>query len=68
MKTEYLKIETAARFIDVSTWTIRKWINQRLITSYKFGGAVRIKESDLLAFPKVKISVNELQERLANGK
>ena len=49
----YLKVADAAILIDVSPWTIRKWIKERRIRIYRFGGAVRIRESDLMAFASV---------------
>ncbi len=51
--TRYFKVENAALLIDVSPWTIRKWIKERKLRIYRFGGAVRIKESDLIAFANV---------------
>lgn len=52
MKDRFIKIETAARMTELSPETIKKWVRQRRIRSYKFGRAVRIKESDLLKFAK----------------
>lgn len=62
MHDKFLKIENAAKLIDVSTWTIRKWIQDRKIRVYRFGGSIRIKESDLLAFAKVTQSIYELED------
>jgi excisionase family DNA binding protein len=53
MEKQFLKIENAAKLIDVSPWTIRKWIKERNLRFYRFGGAIRIKESDLLAFATI---------------
>jgi excisionase family DNA binding protein len=50
MPSDYLKIERAAFLIDVSPWTIRKWIREHKIRVYRFGGAVRIKAEDLHTF------------------
>ena len=58
MKDKYLRVENAAELIDVSPHTIRKWIDNRMIRVYKFGGAVRIKESDLFDFAVEKPTVN----------
>ncbi len=52
MKDRFIKIETAARMTELSPETIKKWVRQRRIRSYKFGRAVRIRESDLLKFAK----------------
>jgi excisionase family DNA binding protein len=49
----YLNVEHAALLIDVSPWTIRKWIKERRLRIYRFGGAVRIRESDLMAFATI---------------
>jgi len=51
--THFLNVEHAAVLIDVSPWTIRKWIKERKIRIYRFGGAVRIREADLLSFARV---------------
>ncbi|OVE78511.1 hypothetical protein BVY01_05230 [bacterium I07] len=67
MKNHFLKIDKAAELIDVSPWTIRKWIKHRKIRTYRFGGSVRIKESDLLAFAKVTHSVNNGTETLIDN-
>ena len=58
-----MKITTAAKLIDVSPWTIRKWIKERKIPTYRFGGSVRIKESDLIDFAKVTPCVDDLLTR-----
>ena len=60
MKERFLKIESAAELIDVSIWTIRKWVNQRKIRTYRFGRAVRIKESDLFKLAEVTPSISEM--------
>jgi excisionase family DNA binding protein len=49
----YLNVEHAASLPDVSPGTIRKWIEERRIRFYRFGGVMRIRESDLLAFAAV---------------
>ena len=61
MSDRFLKIETAAKMLDVSVWTIRKWVAERRIRTYRFGRAVRIREADLLDFAKVLPSVGELK-------
>ena len=50
MDNQFLNIEKAALLIDVSPHTVRKWIKERKLRYYKFGGAVRIRLSDLLSF------------------
>ena len=57
----FLKIDQAAEFIHVSPWTIRKWINERKLRSYRFGGAIRIRLSDLLSFADVTICESEIK-------
>ncbi|RPJ05544.1 MAG: DNA-binding protein [Spirochaetaceae bacterium] len=64
MDKQFLKIENAAKLIDVSPWTIRKWIKERNLPSYRFGGGVRIRESYLSAYATVmpgKKSIAEIQ-------
>ena len=60
MKDRFIKIESAAELIDVSIWTIRKWVNQRKIRTYRFGRSVRIKESDLFKLAEVTPSISEM--------
>jgi excisionase family DNA binding protein len=62
----YLKVADAALLIDVSPWTIRKWIKEKRIRIYRFGGAVRIRESDLMAFASVTPSRRDICERQNN--
>jgi len=64
MNKEFLKIENAAKLIDVSPWTLRNWIKEGKIRTYRFGGAIRIKESDLLAFAKITQTINEMCETI----
>jgi len=61
---DFLKVETAAELIEVSPWTIRKWIKEKRIRTYRFGGAVRIKESDLLDFAAVTPGKTGLVEQI----
>ena len=60
MTDRFIKIETAARMTELSPETIKKWVRHRRIRSYKFGRAVRIKESDLLKFAKELPSRKEI--------
>ncbi len=59
----YLKVENAALLINVSQWTIRKWIKEKRIRIYRFGGAVRIRESDLMDFAAVTPGKRDITER-----
>ena len=61
MNKAYLTVMKAAELIDVSPWTIRKWVRQRKLRSYKFGGALRIKSEDLLQFAAVIPAENEIK-------
>ena len=64
MSDRFLTIKAAAEFISVSVWTMRKYVSNRQIRSYKFGGNVRIRESDLLKFADVKETINEKAEKI----
>ena len=64
MKQKFFKIEKAAELIDVSPWTIRKWVQEKRIRTYRFGGAVRIEESDLLDFAHITPSRDEWNQNL----
>jgi len=64
MKQKFFKIEKAAELIDVSPWTIRKWVKEKRIRTYRFGGAVRIEESDLLDFASITPSRDEWNQNL----
>ena len=65
----YLKVDNAALLIDVSPWTIRKWIKERKIRTYRFGGAVRIRESDLMKFAEVTpCQIDQMNELSGNKK
>ncbi len=68
MKERFLKIESAAEMIDVSIWTIRKWVNQRKIRTYRFGRAVRIKESDLFKLAQVTPSISDMTADILSKK
>ncbi|MCA9731892.1 MAG: helix-turn-helix domain-containing protein [Deferribacteres bacterium] len=65
MKDKFLKLETVAEMLDVSIWTVRKWVKQRRIRTYRFGRAVRIRESDLMRFADVMPSSKELRDELS---
>jgi excisionase family DNA binding protein len=59
----YLKVEHAAEMLDVSVWTIRKWIKERRLCTYRFGRAVRINVEDLLGFANVTPSDKQFIEQ-----
>lgn len=48
MSEKYLSVRDAAKILDVSIWTIRKWVKDGILKHKKFVGTIRIKESDLL--------------------
>jgi excisionase family DNA binding protein len=57
MKTEQPKtplkfytIEQIANFIEVSTRTVRRWIQEGLLVAHRINGLVRISEADFRAF------------------
>jgi excisionase family DNA binding protein len=64
MEKQFLKVENAAELIDVSPWTIRKWIKEHRLRFYRFGGAIRIKEADLLAFARIAPCREEFAKKL----
>jgi excisionase family DNA binding protein len=52
-KTEISKfytIEQIADCLDVSTKTVRRWIDKKLLVAHRFGGVVRVSEADFAAF------------------
>jgi excisionase family DNA binding protein len=57
---QYLSIKHAASLIDVSHWTICKWIQERRIPFSRFGRAIRIHVDDLVGFAERIESVDEL--------
>lgn len=46
----FFTIGDVADFLEVSTRSVRRWIETGALPIHRFGGAVRISESDLLAF------------------
>ena len=68
MNERFLKIDDAAKIIDVSSWTIRRWIKERKIRTYRFGGSIRIKYSDLILFAEVTPSRSDMEELIVNSK
>jgi excisionase family DNA binding protein len=46
----FFTISAVANFLDVSARSVRRWIATAALPIHRFGGAVRISESDLSAF------------------
>jgi len=46
---EYLSPTEAAQFVNLSHWTIRKWLTARKLPRFHLGGRVYIKKTDLEA-------------------
>ena len=63
-RARFLKIETVAKMTELSVETIRKWVKKGRIRTYRFGRAVRIRESDLLRFAEVRPSLHELRDKI----
>lgn len=64
MDKQFLKIEHVAEILDVSPWTVRKWIKQRKIRAYRFGGAVRLEISDIMLFAQISQSLSEIKHKV----
>jgi excisionase family DNA binding protein len=47
---KFFTIPEVAECLNVSTRTVRRWIDARRLAAHKFDGIVRIAERDLLAF------------------
>lgn len=48
--TIFYTIEQIAKFVEVSTRTVRRWIQDRLLVAHRINGLVRISEADFQAF------------------
>lgn len=48
--TQFFTIAEVAERLDVSTRTVRRWIRSGDLVAHRFGGVVRIAESDLRSF------------------
>jgi excisionase family DNA binding protein len=48
--TKFYTIQQVADFVDVSTRTVRRWIEKELLVAHNIGGLIRISEGDLRAF------------------
>jgi excisionase family DNA binding protein len=47
---KFYTIAQIAECLDVSTRTVRRWIEQGLLVAHKIGGLVRISDRDFQAF------------------
>jgi excisionase family DNA binding protein len=47
---KFFTIGQVAELLEVSTRTVRRWIDAGLLVAHRFGGAVRIAAHDLRAF------------------
>ena len=45
-----LNVEQIALRVDVSTKTVRRWIEGRELRCHRFGRTIRVSEEDLIAF------------------
>lgn len=54
---DLVTIEDAARILTVAERTIRNWIDDRKLRSYKVGGAVRISRRDLARMVEVRPAI-----------
>ncbi len=63
MYERYLSVETFASYLDVSTRTVKRWIDKRIITARRFHtGGLRIPASQLdQAFVPESSNSDELQ-------
>jgi excisionase family DNA binding protein len=46
----FYTISEIAKWLDVSTRTVRRWIKSGELTAHRFGGLVRVSEADFEAF------------------
>ena len=46
----FLKIKEVCDQLNVTPWVVHAWLRKRLLKSYKLGGAVRIRQSELERF------------------
>ena len=47
---QFFTIPAVAEYVDVSTRSVRRWIERGDLVAYHFGGVVRIAATDLKAF------------------
>ena len=48
--TKFYTIQQIADFVEVSTRTVRRWIEEGLLIAHRMNGLVRISEADFQAF------------------
>jgi len=60
----FLTIKSGAQLIFVSERTLRRWIADRKIRSYRFGGIFRIKKDGLLNFGEVRETIDEKTKKI----
>jgi excisionase family DNA binding protein len=48
--TKFYTIQQCADLVDVSTRTVRRWIEKELLVAHNIGGLIRISEPDFQAF------------------
>jgi excisionase family DNA binding protein len=47
---KFFTIAQVAELLEVSTRTVRRWIDTGVLVTHRFGGVVRVAEHDLRAF------------------
>ena len=47
---KFYTIDQIAEFVEVSTRTVRRWIQNKLLVAHRINGLVRISEGDFQAF------------------
>ena len=47
---KFYTVEQVALLLEVSTMSVRRWIDAGRLVAHRFGGSVRIAEPDLRAF------------------
>jgi excisionase family DNA binding protein len=48
--TKFYTIQQIADFVEVSTRTVRRWIEKKLLVAHTINGLIRISEADFEAF------------------
>lgn len=46
----FFTVQQVADLLEVSTKTVRRWINRKLLIAHRMHGVLRISEADLRAF------------------
>jgi excisionase family DNA binding protein len=47
---KFFTVKQIAEMLDVSTRTVRRWIESQALAVHRFGGVVRVADADLKAF------------------